>query len=232
MFRIKICGVTSAADARLSAEAGADAIGLNFFSGSPRRVTLEAAREIAAAVPRHVCKVGVFVNASADEIRHTFADVLLDLVQLHGDEPPELLESLRGVPTMRAFRLGEDVAGDLAAAGGYLEACHRLRAVPRMVLVDAARAGHYGGTGATVNWQLVNEGRRHLAGAPLVLAGGLTSENVAAAIATVRPWAVDTASGVEDSPGRKSPERVAAFVAEATRALTDSARANQGEISK
>ncbi len=219
MFRIKICGITKPADARLAAEAGADAIGLNFYAQSPRYVSIEAAREIAAAVRPSVRKVGVFVNAAVDEIRATMAELALDLAQLHGDEPPDFLAALGGVPTMRVFRLGEDVAGDLAAAGGYLAACHRLRAVPRMVLVDAARAGHYGGTGETVDWRLVAEGRRHLAGAPLVLAGGLTPQNVVAAIATVRPWAVDTASGVEESPGKKAAALVASFVAAARSAL-------------
>ncbi len=219
MFRIKICGITSAGDALTAAEAGADAIGLNFYAQSPRCVSFEAAREIAAAVPVSVRKVGVFVNAPAEAIRRIVAELSLDLAQLHGDEPPEFLAELRGLPTMRVFRLGEDVAGDLAAAGGYLAACHRLRAGPRMVMVDAARAGHYGGTGQSVNWRLLAEGRRHLAGAPLVLAGGLKGDNVAAAIATVRPWAVDTASGVEASPGKKAASLVNDFVAEAREAF-------------
>ena len=219
MFRIKICGITTVDDARMAVEAGADAIGLNFYANSPRFVSIAAAREIAAATPKSVCKTGVFVNASVEDIRQVLDELSLDLVQLHGDEPPEFLAALHGVPVMRAFRLGDDVAGDLAAAGQYLAACHRMRAVPRMVLIDAARAGHYGGTGATVNWQLVAEGRRHLAGAPLVLAGGLNAGNVASAIQTVRPWAVDTASGVEENPGKKSAAQLANFVAQAHASL-------------
>jgi phosphoribosylanthranilate isomerase len=219
MFRVKICGITTVPDAHVAVEAEADAIGLNFYPASPRFCPIENAREIAANVPKGICKVGVFVNATAHDIRRTVEVVGLDLVQLHGDEPPELLGEIRGLPVMKAFR----VDGDLSAIAAYLAICHRDRCMPRMVLIDALRPGQYGGTGATLNWPAIHDGRRHACGVPLVLAGGLTPANVAAAIAATRPWAVDTASGVEISPGKKSAPRVREFVEAALAAF---ARAN------
>jgi phosphoribosylanthranilate isomerase len=218
MFRVKICGITSVEDAQTAAAAGADAIGLNFHSGSPRYCPPDRAQAIAAAVPG-VCRVGVFVNASADEIRQIAENVRLDLVQLHGDETPELLRSIRPLGIVRAFR----VSDDLSSVSEYLRQCHALMCVPRMLLVDAAKTGQYGGTGATLDWNWLGKNRVHLGGLPLVLAGGLNAENVATAVETVRPWAVDTASGVESSPGRKSPERVRQFVAAARAALAAAA---------
>lgn len=215
MFRVKICGITTAADARAAREAGADAIGINFYAKSPRCCTLEQARDVATAVGAGVCRVGVFVNATPEEIRRAAAAVPLDLVQLHGDETPEAIRELRPLPVMRVFRL----QAEPAAVTSYLDACHRLRAWPRMALVDAARAGEYGGTGQTLDWPLLAAQRAAWRGLPLVLAGGLTADNVAEAIAAVRPWAVDVASGVEESPGRKSPELVARFVAAAREAF-------------
>ncbi len=217
MFRVKICGVTTVTDALTAAEAGADAIGLNCYAKSRRYCSLEIAQPIAEALPRHVRKVGVFVNATAEEIR-AIADALqLDAVQLHGDEPPEFLRELRRVAVIRAFRLGED----FSSVAEYLRRCHQLNCVPRMVLVDAHSATEYGGTGATIDWKLLKKHRRDFAGVPLVLAGGLTPRNVAAAIEAVRPWAVDTASGVEDAPGKKSAETVRAFVSAAKDAFAD-----------
>jgi phosphoribosylanthranilate isomerase len=215
MFRLKICGITTIEDAQAAVAAGADAIGLNFFAGSPRVCAPERAQEIARLLPRHVCKVGVFVNATPQQIRAAVTTVGLDLVQLHGDEPPELLHELRGVPIMRAFRIEHDYE----AVGEYLERCHRLACLPRMVLVDPLKPGQYGGTGATLDWQALSAGRAALGGLPLVLAGGLKPDNVADAIAAVRPWAVDTASGVETSPGKKSAEQMRAFVAAALAAF-------------
>jgi phosphoribosylanthranilate isomerase len=216
MFRVKICGITSDDDAGLAVSAGADAIGLNFYEKSPRRVTLDLARRIAKALPARICKVGVFVNAPVDRVRHAMATVGLDLAQLHGDETPAQLRELVGVPVMKAFR----VASDLAAIGEYLRHCRGLGWTPRMVLVDACREGQYGGTGATVDWPSVAASRTALAGVPLILAGGLTPDNVAAAIGAVRPWGVDVASGVEVSAGKKSKELVERFVANANAALS------------
>ncbi len=193
------------------AAAGADAIGLNFFAGSPRHVTPETAAEVVGALPPSVKKVGVFVNATCGEIQSRFDQLRLDLVQLHGDEPPEFLRELGGIPVMRALRC----AGTLAQVGDYLRSCRELGCLPDLVLIDAHRAGQYGGTGQITNWALLVDERDALCGLPLVLAGGLTPKNVAEAIATVRPAAVDTASGVELSPGKKSASLTQAFVAAA-----------------
>jgi phosphoribosylanthranilate isomerase len=215
MFRVKICGITSVDDAVAAARAGADAIGINCYAGSKRFCPLDEAQRIGQSVPPKVCKVGVFVNASADEVRAAVETIGLDLVQLHGDEPPELLAQLRGIPVMKAFRL----ESDYAPAAEFLHSCHKRACVPRMVLVDKLQAGQYGGTGETLDWSALKANRRHLAGAPLVLAGGLTPTNVAEAIAALRPWGVDTASGVEESPGKKSAALMSQFVSAAQTAF-------------
>jgi phosphoribosylanthranilate isomerase len=221
MFRVKICGIRSVDDARAAADSGADAIGLNFYPASRRYCPPKQARAITAAVGSQVRKVGLFVNAAPQEIRGLVDDLRIDLVQIHGDEPPELLAELRGVPVMRAFR----VRDDLSAAGEYLRACHRLRCMPRLVLLDAARPGEYGGTGASIDWAAVSTQRACLAGVPLVLAGGLTSANVREAITIVRPWAVDVASGVESAPGQKNTAMMSDFITAARSALDRKATA-------
>jgi phosphoribosylanthranilate isomerase len=220
MFRVKICGITSAEDARFAAEAGADAVGINFYEGSPRACSRAAARAIADALPAGVCKVGVFVNASLESIRSAAEEVGLDLVQLHGDEPPEFLAQLKPLPIMRAVRITDD----LAPVEAYLAQCHHLLATPRMLLVDRLHEGAFGGTGLQADWSAIAAQRSKLKGMPLVLAGGLKPDNVAEAIRAVRPWGVDTASGVEQSPGRKSPDLVRAFVQEAKAALDAASR--------
>jgi phosphoribosylanthranilate isomerase len=218
MFRVKICGVTTPEDARTAAEAGADAVGLNFYPKSPRYLAPEAARAVAGAVPRGVVKVGLFVNAPVEEVCRAFDGLGLDLVQLHGDEPPQVLADLEGRPVMRAFRLGPE---GMLPVGEYLGQCEQLGRMPELVLLDAFRKGAYGGTGEVADWSAAKTyrpvGDRPLP--PLVLAGGLTPENVAEAIRTVRPAAVDTASGVESAPGRKDPELVRRFVRAAIEAL-------------
>ncbi|HEX3871627.1 MAG TPA: phosphoribosylanthranilate isomerase [Pirellulales bacterium] len=216
MFRIKICGITTVDDARSAVQAGADAIGLNFFRGSPRRISIEMARDIIAALPPGVAKVGVFVNASATEVRATADALHLDYVQLHGDEPPDQLGSLADLAVLRAFRLGPD---GLTAVSLYLRTCASLNAAPHSVLLDSLRTGQYGGTGSTFDWQRAIDYLQLPNVPPLVLAGGLTAENVADAIAAVRPAAVDTASGVESSPGRKDVARMMRFVAAARAAF-------------
>lgn len=211
MFRIKICGVTTVEDARIAADAGADAIGLNFFDKSPRFVSERVAERIAAALPVGVKKIGVFVNATASEIRDRYVAASLDLIQLHGDEPPEFLSELDGLPVMRAFR----PTGALTSVRDYLSECDRVSLRPAMILIDAFSKDQYGGTGETADWAAIKAARPFLGKAPLVLAGGLNPSNVACAIAAVEPDAVDTASGVEISPGRKSAKLIQAFVAEA-----------------
>ena len=209
MFRVKICGITSVPDAIAVDRAGADAIGLNFYAPSPRSVTPIQAREIAAAVPSHIAKVGVFVNSTASDVADVFEQVGLDVVQLHGDEPPDMLSLLAPRPVVRAFRCRESGFQPLM---DYLDRCRDLGHLPAGVLVDAYQPGSYGGTGAIVDWTAVSELVKDLPDMPIVLAGGLRPENVAEAIRMASPAAVDTASGVESSPGKKDAKRVSEFV--------------------
>ena len=208
-FRIKICGVTTVDDALAVARAGADAVGLNFYPRSPRYIDVEQGRRIADALPPEVVKIGVFVNAPQGEVCRTFDRAGLDLAQIHGDEPPEFLSRLGDRPVIRAFRLGRE---PLPAVIDYLERCRRLACLPKMTLIDSHAKGAYGGTGTVADWSLLSAYRADDWLPPLVLAGGLRPGNVAEAIRTVRPAAVDTASGVESSPGRKSEALVKAFV--------------------
>jgi len=209
MFRVKICGITSRDDARAVVKAGADAVGLNFYPKSPRYVTLEKARRIADVLPQELIKVGLFVNAAAEEVCRTFDRLDLDLIQLHGDEPPAFLAELGDRPVIRAFRVGPD---GLQPVDEYLRRCRELERLPRLVLVDAYVKEAYGGTGSVADWDALRTIPPGETFPPMVLAGGLTPHNVAEAIRTVRPAAVDTASGVESSPGKKDPAAVEAFV--------------------
>ncbi len=216
MFQIKICGITRVEDAMAAAEAGADAIGLNFFSGSKRCITADQATQIIASLPDSVLRVGLFVNAVPRDVCQTFDALRLGLIQLHGDEPPEYLAQLGPRPVMRAFRM--DAAGWLPILA-YLDRCRQLGCLPRMVLIDAFQPGQFGGTGHTADWNQLSNWRSRLGDLPLVLAGGLTADNVAAAIQSVRPAAVDTASGVESRPGVKDLAAVPAFVSHARAAF-------------
>jgi phosphoribosylanthranilate isomerase len=235
MFHIKICGVTTPADARLAAEAGADAIGLNFVASSPRCLDAESARAVAAAVPAGVLKVGVFAGMPADSIRRIAADVGLDAIQLHGlltgdgetADPPERCAELAGLPVIRAVRLEPSQADPLTAARQWIAAARAANACPAMAIVDAAvavsretGATALGGTGATVDWKSLASAPP--LGIPMALAGGLTPDNVAEAIRQTNCRAVDTASGVELAPGHKDPVKVRAFVQAARAALGSS----------
>ncbi len=212
MFHIKICGITNVDDALAVVDAGADAIGLNFYRYSPRYVKFDRARQIVDALPADFVIVGLFVNSTVRYVSKTFDQLELDLIQLHGDEPPEFLEELNPRPVMKAFRIGPDALGPMYE---YLERCSKLGCMPRMVLIEQKVEGKYGGTGKTADWDIV---KQYPAVAsekgypPLVLAGGLTPQNVALAVSTVRPAAVDTAGGVESGPGRKDAAAVEAFV--------------------
>jgi phosphoribosylanthranilate isomerase len=227
LFRIKICGVTTPADARLAAEAGADAVGFNFVAGSPRRVEPAAARAAVEALPAGVLAVGVFAGSPAEEIRSLAAAVGLAAIQLHGHlggdgpavDPPARCGELDGLPVIRAVRLESD---GLAAARRWVAAAMAAGAPPAMLIVDAAAApsagaGSLGGTGSSVDWEAL--AREPALGIPLALAGGLTPANVAAAIRATGVLAVDAASGVEAGPGRKDSGLVRAFVAAARAAL-------------
>lgn len=197
--KVKICGVTSLADALMVAQAGADAIGLNFYAQSPRRVAVEVAAAIAAALPRHVCRVGVFVDAPRDEVAAIAAQVGLDALQFHGRESAALCAGWDR-KTIKAVRVRDGEA--LARAAAY---------AVDFILADAYVEGQAGGTGQRVP----SEWLAGVAPERLILAGGLTPENVAAAIRTVRPAAVDVASGVERAPGLKDREKVERFIANA-----------------
>jgi phosphoribosylanthranilate isomerase len=217
-FKIKICGVKSVDDALLAVDAGADAIGLNFYRGSKRCIHAEVAREIVDAIGARATCVGVFANATAGEIRAICETAGLSWVQLHGDERPELIRSIgSSYGIIRARRL--DARG-LQAIADDVAACRKVAGFsPAAVLADAAAAGQYGGTGHTVDWQLVAGYPAWLGETPLILAGGLTPANVAEAIRVVRPHAVDVASGVESSPGVKDVVKVRDFVAAARTAF-------------
>jgi phosphoribosylanthranilate isomerase len=245
MFHIKICGITSPEDALGVTLAGADAIGLNFYGRSPRFVKMETARRIVEALDgsrdtpdatsnhphplplshaflrkereRGVVKVGLFVDTPAGEVCEIFDDLGLDLVQLHGDQPPGFLTQLGGRPVMRAFRLGPE---GLAPVRAYLDECRSLGCLPKLVLLDACTPGAYGGTGQVADWTAAAKYHDDPAFPPLVLAGGLTPANVAAAIRAVRPLAVDVASGVEWAPGRKDFQLVKALVEDVRLALS------------
>ena len=222
MFRVKICGITNAADAQAVAASGADAVGLNFYAKSARFLMPEAANSVVDALPPEIVKVGLFVNAAADEICGHFDSLELDLIQLHGDETPEFVSRLAGRPVMKAFRVGTQ---GLSPVYEFIEQTQKLGCRLRAVLVDAFCRGSYGGTGRLADWPAVAEysqNKKQLRAdlPPLVLAGGLTADNVAEAIRAVRPAAVDTASGVESSPGKKDPKAVLSFVQAAKIALT------------
>jgi len=216
MFQIKVCGITRAEDAAMAAAAGADALGLNFYPGSPRWVGLPLAEAIVSSLPSGVLKVGLFVNAPIEAACSTFDQLGLDLIQLHGDEPPEYLAELEGRPVVRAFRVP---AGGLPAVANYLRQCRQLGCLPRLCLMDSCRDGSYGGTGMTAAWGDLSQYPIEDWNPPMVLAGGLTAENVAEAVRVVQPHAVDVASGVESSPGCKDAVLLARFVAAARRAL-------------
>jgi phosphoribosylanthranilate isomerase len=216
-IRVKICGITRPEWAVAAAEAGADAIGL-VFAESPRRVTPAEAARIVAALPPWVAPVGVFVDTSPAEVLAIAAEVGLTAVQLHGDEPPDAPAQLGRLRVVKAFGLESEA--DLDAAREWKKQSERLGRPADAYLVDARIAGGpKGGSGQTANWGLA--ARMNTEGFwPLVLAGGLAPENVAEAVAAVRPWGVDGSSGLETAPGRKSPERIRAFVEAVRKAST------------
>jgi phosphoribosylanthranilate isomerase len=216
LFTIKICGITRVADALAAAEAGADSVGLNFHPGSPRAIDIETAEAIVDVLPPGVARVGVFVDASPAVVRETARRLKLDFVQLHGDEPPMHAAELCDAQVIRAFRLGQVGWAPLVE---YLAECGRLQGAPAAVLVDASRPGMFGGTGQTVDWQLARAFHDLAVELPLVLAGGLTADNVGEGVSAVAPAAVDTASGVESLPGVKDAAKIAAFVSRAREAF-------------
>jgi phosphoribosylanthranilate isomerase len=198
MTKIKICGIKTVTDARAAMDAGADLIGFNFYLGSPRYIEVGRCRNIMSVMRRygHIKYVGVFVNASVAEIRATMETCGLSLAQLHGDETPEMLIALDG-KAFKAFR------GIPQSIDGFA------RENAPAFLIDASVKGFYGGSGVTADWKSAAELAKKYR---LLLAGGLTPENVADAVRRVKPWGVDVASGVESAPGEKDPNKMKAFV--------------------
>jgi phosphoribosylanthranilate isomerase len=198
MTKIKICGIKTVNEALAAMDAGADLIGFNFYPKSPRYIDAGQCRDIMAVMRKYgqITYVGVFVNASLSDIRATVETAALSLVQLHGDEPPEMMQALHG-KAFKAFR------GVPQSLNGFE------RQEAPFLLVDASVKDVYGGTGVKADWAAAAQLAQQY---PLLLAGGLTPENVAQAVRQVKPWGVDVASGVESSPGVKDPVKMKAFV--------------------
>jgi phosphoribosylanthranilate isomerase len=208
--RIKIEGLRDAREAMKIAQMGADAIGM-VFAESPRWVSPEQARAIVDILPPWVAAVGVFVNSDAETINRVIRRTGIGYVQLHGDEPPEIV-GLIEAPVIKAFRVRDD--GWLAEVRSWIDAGGAKRNLVA-VLLDAYDKSAQGGTGKQFNWDLVADARAAgaLAGVdPIILAGGLDASCVSRAIDTVKPWAVDVASGVEKAPGVKDLAKVAEFI--------------------
>ena len=207
MVRVKICGLTRVDEAVACASLGADWIGLNFHPGSARYVAPDEARAIALALPGRATAVGIFVDRPAAEVAMLAARAGIGVVQLHGDEPPEDLPELGSLQVVRAFRL-ERAAG-WSRVALYLARAEALGRLPDAVLIDAQVPGQPGGTGVMIADEVLDS----MPPLPrLILAGGLTPENVAERVGRARPWMVDVASGVESAPGRKDLARVEAFI--------------------
>jgi phosphoribosylanthranilate isomerase len=227
MFRIKICGITNPEDAHVAVDAGADAIGFNFFAGSKRFINFLVAKVIVEKQSPACMKVGVFVNHTADELNEIAQAVGLDAVQLHGDQPPSyLLDVDRRYPIVRVYRVGD--SGFVAMKTDFMM-CARFGREPEAILLDALSPAELGGTGRRLDWSVLADRIELLnfdrpVPVRLILAGGLTPENVAEAIKLVRPYGVDVASGVESSPGRKDPDKVQAFIDEARRGFAEIGR--------
>ena len=198
MVKIKICGFTIAENARQAALAGVDAIGLNFYTKSPRHVNISSAREIVAALPPFVNKVGLFVNANPSLIDEVLCEVALDTLQFHGDESPSDCAQYE-MPFIKAIRVSPEL--DLIkTANEYSQAS--------ALLLDTYQPDVYGGSGKSFDWSLANIELD----LPIILAGGLTPDNVSVAINTAQPYAVDVSSGVESAKGLKDIDKIRAFI--------------------
>ncbi|MEX2475542.1 phosphoribosylanthranilate isomerase [Marinobacter sp.] len=201
--RVKICGITRSEDVRAAADAGADALGLVFYEPSPRYVSPAQAANLAAATPAFVGVTGLFVNPDRAWVEEVLSAVPLDLLQFHGDESADFCASF-GKRWIKAVRVRE---------AGEIEAAFRRFSGASGLLVDAWDPQRYGGTGKCFNWSLI-PGERPM---PLILAGGLASDNVASAVTQVKPWAVDVSGGVEISKGVKSRAKISDFINEVHR---------------
>ncbi|MBF0371123.1 MAG: phosphoribosylanthranilate isomerase [Magnetococcales bacterium] len=207
MTRIKMCGITRLQDAQAALEAGADAIGLVFYEKSKRCIDPEKARNIVRELPPFLSVVGLFVNEALEEIHRIASLVGLDIIQLHGDESPEMCQAVER-RVIKALRIAD--GEDLAGIASFIP--------DNGLLLDAKVAGSYGGTGHRFDWSLLKDGQlpRHY-----VLAGGLNPDNVAEAVRQVAPYGVDVSSGVEVSPGIKDSAKMAQFVRRVRAAETE-----------
>ena len=198
MTKVKICGFTNAENAQQAALTGIDAIGLNFYAKSPRHVNIDSAREIVAALPPFVNKVGLFVNANPSLIDEVLCEVALDTLQFHGDESPSDCAQYE-MPFIKAIRVSPEV--DLIkTANEYSQA--------GALLLDTYQSDFYGGSGKSFDWSLA----KIELDLPIILAGGLTPDNVSAAIDIAQPYAVDVSSGVESAKGLKDIDKIRAFI--------------------
>ncbi|MCP5151537.1 MAG: phosphoribosylanthranilate isomerase [Ectothiorhodospiraceae bacterium] len=204
--RVKICGITRREDALAAAAAGADAIGLVFWPRSRRFVTPDVAAGIVAVLPPLVSAVGVFVDPDDRTLDEVLSSVPLDVLQFHGDETPHRCRAV-GRRYVKAVRVRD---------GSEIEPAARIHAQASALLLDTYRAGSPGGTGETFDWSMVPHG----VGLPLIVAGGLRPDNVGAAVAALRPHAVDVSGGVESAPGVKDVGKITEFMREVQRATT------------
>jgi phosphoribosylanthranilate isomerase len=201
MVSVKICGITNWDDAKLAMDAGADALGFNFYVNSPRRIALSHAKQVIRRMPSCVAAVGVFVNASAKEIVRIARAANLTALQLHGEESPATVERLaREYPVLKAFRVGPGFR--LSELGRYADASG--------FLLDGYDRERHGGTGKRFDWEIAREAKRY---GPVILAGGLRAENVADAIREAEPFGLDVCSGVEQRPGTKDAKKVKRLMA-------------------
>jgi len=203
MVRVKICGITNLEDARASIDAGAHALGFNFYPPSPRYIEPSAARRIIEQLPASILCVGVFVNLpDAEQVKRLASEASVQAVQLHGDESPEYCQNLKDIFVIKALRVNSEFEPERAA-----------RYETEAVLLDGFSPVAFGGVGQRFDWSVAMR-TRELVG-KLFLAGGLNADNVAAAIKLVQPYAVDACSGLESIPGRKDMVKVRAFIAAA-----------------
>ncbi len=201
--RIKICGITRPEDAQAAIQAGADAIGLVFYAPSPRAVNIEQAQKIAAVVPPFVTITALFVDPSAEEVQKVLDSVRIDLIQFHGDEDEHFCEQFNTsyIKAIRVRQTQDVVANSLRFPSALA------------FLLDSFKAGVPGGTGETFDWSLIPKESSK----PIILAGGLTAENIALAIQQVQPFAVDVSGGVEATKGIRDPSKIQAFINEVNR---------------
>ena len=196
--RVKICGITRVEDALAAVRLGADAIGLVFYAESPRNVSLQAAQEIVSVLPPFISVVGLFVNASQNKIETVLSQLRLDVLQFHGDEAAADCAQFN-LPYLKAIRVKPDT--------NLLQCCLEFNSA-KALLLDAYTEAAYGGTGHVFDWNLIPKSLP----LPVILAGGLTAENVGAAIQQIQPYAVDVSGGVEQAKGIKDAEKIAAFM--------------------